>query len=327
MNQERSIIVKIDDRIRLLSAVLALTDWPEREQAEQPHGVHPHAKGTRRFLADFADHAAVQVAQGVLSAGYTPEHLLSFAANLKGTELLAPGELPAWVPDGWPAQVRDFYQVVELPDLWNNDAGEWNQAVSEAENAFPSDLDMHDLLGAFFGPRAETLVFQPNLCYPTTHPISFRRGYDLVCVAPPRIAWGDNPPWPYDDDPAWAYATAFGAYARLLLSEYMYAHPGSAELAEAASLRLPEVFRQRTPDWFEQFAVVFTCGAAAIFLSRTLGKAEADAFILMENKAQGFGVLPSAVSALETYLDGYETGGFTKLADFLPIFRDSLHTS
>jgi hypothetical protein len=327
MSQERSITVRIDDRVRLLAAILSLTDWPEREQAEQPHGVHPHTRATRRFLADLADHAVVQSTQAVLNAGHTPEHLLSFAAHLKGPELLAPGELPTWVPDGWPTQVRDFYQMAGLPDLWNDEADVWNQAVVEAEEIFLVDLDMHGLLDALFGPRTEALVFQPNLCYPTNQSISFRYGSELFCVSPPRIAWGDNPPWPYDDDPAWAYATAFGAFARLLLKEYLNAHPGDAEVAKTASLHLPEDFRQRNPDWFEQFAVVFVGGAAAIFLSNTLGKAEADAFILMENKAQGFDVLPGVVSTLETYLTGHEAGRFTDLADFLPMFRDSLHTS
>lgn len=327
MSQERLISIQIDDRIRLLSAILSLTDWPQREQAEKPHGVHTHAKATQRFLADSADHVVIQSTQDLLNSGHTPEHVLGFAAYLNWPGLRAPGELPEWTPDRWTAQMRDFHRAGRLPDLWEDEAPAWNQAITEAEKVFPADLDMLDLLSKFFGKRDESLTFQPNLCYPTDHVIGFRRDDELYCVAPPRLAWGDNSPWPYDDDPAWAYAVAFGVYARLLLREYLGSHPGEVEFAKNARLPLPEDFRQRNPDWFDQFAVIFVGAATAIFLSETLGKADSDAFILMEHKAQGFDILPSAVTVLQTYLKERQDGRFKEFADFLPMFRDSLHIS
>ncbi len=327
MSQERSITVQIDDRVRLLAAILSQTDWPQREQAAKPHGVHTHAKATQRFLADYAGHEAVLAARGLLNTGRAPEQLLGFAAYLNWPGLRAPGDLPEWVPDRWAAQIRDFFRASRLQDFWNAEKPVWEQAAKEAEDVFPAGLDVLSLLGEFFGQRNERLVFQPNLCYPTDRAFGFRRDNELVCVAPPPIAWGDNPPWPYDDDPSWAYATAFGVYARTFLKEYLDAHPGEVELARGGSLPVPEDFLKQHPDWFDQFALIFIGGATAIFLARTLGKAEADSFILMEHKAHSFTTLPSAVSVLETYLSDHKAGRFREFAEFLPMFRENLRIS
>jgi hypothetical protein len=324
MSQERFITVRIDDRVRLLAAILSLTDWPQREQADKPHGVHAHARATQRFLADFADHPAVHSTQDLLNAGYALELLLGFAAYLNWPELDVPGARPEWAPHWWPSQIRDFYWASGLQVFWGKETPVWEQAIREAEHAFPASLDMLGLLEEFFGPRNVHLVFHPNLCYPTDRPIGFQRNNELVCVAPPPIAWGDNPPWPYDDDPAWACATAFGTYARTLLKAYLKAHPRETERARSGHLPVPEDFRKQHPDWFDQFALIFVDGVTAVFLGSTLGKAEADAFILMEHKAHVFAILPAAVGALQTYLADHKAGRYGEFADFLPTFHESL---
>jgi len=94
MSPERSITIQVDDRIRLLASALALTDWPQREQANKPHGVHPHAKATQRFLADAAHHDAVRSLQALLDAGHTPEELVGAAVYLGWPESSASGSLP-----------------------------------------------------------------------------------------------------------------------------------------------------------------------------------------------------------------------------------------
>jgi len=324
MSPDRSIAIQVDDRIRLLAAALALTDWPQREQANKPHGVHPHAKATQRLLADAAHHEAVRSLQALLDADHAPEELLGAAVYLGWPESSASGSLPEWLPAQWMAQLHDFYHAGKLQDFWHSEDAAWKQAAAEARQALPPDLDMLGLCGEFFGPRRERLIFQPNLCYPTDQTIGFRRGDELVCVAPPRIAWGDNPPWPYDDDPAWTYATVFGAYVHLLLREHLNAHPQELEAAQSDSLPLPPDFQRQYPGWLDQFAVIFADAATGIFLAQALGKAEADSFILMEHKAHGFAILTGAIRALETYLTDHKAGRVRGFADFLPTFCERL---
>ena len=54
-----SITVRVDDRVRALATLLALTTWPEQEQAFKPHGVHPYAKSIRVALGQAA-HARLE---------------------------------------------------------------------------------------------------------------------------------------------------------------------------------------------------------------------------------------------------------------------------
>ena len=61
--------VRLEDRIRLMSAVLAATDWPDKVHERKPHGTHLHARATRKHLHDFRTHEAVQAMQGLLNQG------------------------------------------------------------------------------------------------------------------------------------------------------------------------------------------------------------------------------------------------------------------
>ena len=104
------VVVRKDDRIRLMSALLTLTDWPEREQAAKPHGVHAHAKATRSYLAEFSEHAAVQRTQQMLDEGRSLEDLFTFSQTLSWPSLRAKSaDLPEWVPTGWTAEIRNFF--------------------------------------------------------------------------------------------------------------------------------------------------------------------------------------------------------------------------
>ena len=72
--------ISLDNRIRLVGAVLATGRWPQQEQELKPHAVHQHAKQTRTFTESFTDHDAVVKADGFLSENDDPTPL--FAAAL-----------------------------------------------------------------------------------------------------------------------------------------------------------------------------------------------------------------------------------------------------
>ncbi|MBZ0288207.1 MAG: hypothetical protein K8I30_11380, partial [Anaerolineae bacterium] len=60
MTNQPDVVVRLDDRIRLMSALLAATNWPDKSQERQPHGTHAHARATRKYLAEWIKHDAVQ---------------------------------------------------------------------------------------------------------------------------------------------------------------------------------------------------------------------------------------------------------------------------
>ncbi len=61
--------IVIDDTLRLVTAVLAASEWPTIEQAQLTHAVDPHAKQTRQFVAGYATHPAVIWVNQVIERG------------------------------------------------------------------------------------------------------------------------------------------------------------------------------------------------------------------------------------------------------------------
>jgi hypothetical protein len=320
------ISVRIDDRIRLLSAILAMTTWPEQEQDRQPHGVHAHARMTRAHLTEDEYHPAVLSMQELLEAGLALDTIFSFAACLNWPGLRARGGVPEWASKEWPAQVRDFMHRTRLRNLWEEETSTWNHAAEQAARAL-KDCQPLDLLGKFFGTSQVKLVFQPNLCYPTDRSVGFRRDKSVVAISPPRIAWGNNPPWPYDDDAAATCQDAFRAFTRVLLREYLAKHPEPIEQARRIKLPIPNVFRAQNPDWLDQFAVIFISGATAIFLEQTFGEGEAKSYVMMTHKAHNFKVLPSVIEVLRHYLSEQERGKYDSFAEFIPTFCKGLRVT
>jgi len=321
------VMVRVDDRVRLMSALLAMTDWPEREQQRQPHGVHTHARATRRHLAQFADHSAVQTTQRLLDEGRTLEDLFTFSQVLTWPSLRARGaDVPGWVPSGWTAEIRNFYIASKLVTLWKDERAVWDETVGQLETIFEQG-DIQTFLTPYVGQTESTLVFLPNLSYPTLGVVCFPSGDEVLCICAPQVAVGTNPPWPFGEDPAWVHRVAFEALAGVLVRDYLEFHQEAARSLGEGPLPLPETFQRAHPDWRDQFVKIFVGAATAIFLEETVGKQEADAYIVVEHKAQGFDILPSAVSVLRRYLSERDEGRFHELADYLPVFRNHLRVA
>jgi hypothetical protein len=325
---DQRVIVRVDDRVRLMSALLAMTDWPEREQQLMPHGVHLHAKNTRKHLTQFvSDNAAIQTTRQLLDGGRPLEDLFAFSQVLSWPSLRAKRtDSPDWVPDGWSAEIRNFYIAGKLANFWKEESDVWDAAVSELETIFEQG-DVIEFLTPYLGEIDRTPVFLPNFSYPTAEAVAFAKGNEIFCIAPPQLATGTNPPWPYKDDPGWVYRTAFEGFGRVLLMEYLNRHPDATADLQEGKLPLPEAFVQANPGWRDQFAKIFVGAATAIFLEETFGEPESKAYIMMEHKSQGFDILPSAVSVLRRYLNEREEGKFNELADYLPVFRNSLRVA
>ncbi len=316
------VIVRIDDRVRLLSTVLALTRFPEQSQQRRPHGTHLHARATIKQLAAHKDHPAVQDLQTLLDQRAPLEALftLALAARFPDMTIDRP---PRWMPAGWNENLADFYQRAELARWWAEEDAAWTKARDDAASVF-APISFKPFLQSFVGDITEGLVFIPNISYPTDQELGIRLGRDLVCIAPPRLAWGDSPPWPFNEDPAHVYRAALAQYSKLLMITYLRAH--AEAVAEAAKNPLTHVdhLRSRYPTWSDQFTALFVAGAAAIFLEDHLSKAEADAYVLMERKTNNLTVLPAVIMVLRRYLSEYQSGKFASFLDFLPIFPKQL---
>jgi hypothetical protein len=317
--------VQLDDRVRLMSAALAATRYPELAQAKKAHGTHAHARATRKHLSAFANHAAVKTLQSLIDKGAPLEAIFTLA--------LAPGiesgkveRAPRWMPPGWDAQLHDFRHTSGLEDWWQSEDAHWQKSLSDATRTL-ENVALKPFLHPYMGEIKEKLVFIPNISYPTDHELGLRVGSDLVAIVPPRLAWGDSPPWPYDEDPAHLYRAVLVGYGRLLMSAFLRDHAEQLKAVMDKPLPVTDQFKALYPTWAEQFASLFVGGAVAIYLEDHVSKAEANAYVLMERKVHGLEVLPGVISVFRRYLVEVDKGKYTSVLDLLPNFAKQLRVA
>jgi hypothetical protein len=277
---------------------------------------------TRKYLEPFKSHEAVQGLQSLLNLGAPLEAIYSFALQLSWPGLDIE-RLPVWVPPRWNIMLRDFYERANLGQWWKDEDAPWRASVVESQKMFQS-VPFKPFLQPFLGSITENLVFMPTISFPTDREVGVRLDGELVCIAPPRLAWGDSPPWPFDEDPAHIYRAALSQYGRMLVMNFLRAN--AETLAPVAEMPLPvsDQFRAQYPSWQEQFTNLFVAAAVAIFLEQHVSKAEAKAYVLVERKTKGMHVLPAMISVLHRYLSERENGRYASLLDFMPIFPKQL---
>ena len=316
------VTVRLDDHYRLMSAVLAATNYPQKAQSDHPHGTHAHARATVRHLKPYKDHEAVKGMQGLLDNGAPLEALFTLVAHLPWPSLEMES-LPKWVPPAWNAHLADFYQQADLDTWWESNTDLWNAAHEQSRRVFKNAAFV-PFLSKFVGDVNETLVFVPNISYPTNRNLALRVGSsELVAICPPRLAWGDSPPWPFDEDKPYIHRVALAQYARLLLLSFLRANADIVVEAARNDLPVSDQFKSLYPTWGEQFVTIFVAAATAIYLGE-LDKAEKRAYMKEQTKVHNMHILPGAVNVFERYLQERENGKFETLADFLPVFPKQL---
>jgi hypothetical protein len=317
--------IQIDDRVRLMSAVLSATHWPEAEQARKRHRAHVHARSTTKRVASFTNHPAVHTLQTLLDQNTPFEAIYTYALNLSWPNLTPKDALP-WAPLHWNDQLRDFYEQASLAIWWDEEKETWQRAKDQTEKVI-GGADLYSFFAPFTGAITEQLILMPNVSYPSDQEIGVRLDGALFCIVPPRIAWGDNEPWPFDEDAAHIFRGLVTEYGRLLMVSYL--RQKAADVAPLANSPLPvnKAFLENHPTWGDQFTGLFVAGAVAIFLEQTLGLKEAESYILMENRLHGLTILPGVVSVLKRYLSEYHDGKFHQFSEYLPNFPKHLRVA
>ncbi|MBI3240924.1 MAG: hypothetical protein HYZ49_01355 [Chloroflexi bacterium] len=301
-----SLTVLTDSRSRTLSAVLAATDWPEREQRPLPRGVHPQAAALRKHVADFKSHPAVAYVQAALNADPDPRLLFARAVNDEA-------ELAA--------HLNSFAAEAGLEAYWAASDSAWAEAVAEVQ-ARVNGIDFATILDEAFGTASAELIILPNLAYPTTHSLGFGTPQRVYSLMPPRKAVGESPPWPFRDDRDYILRLAIHDFTQCLLADMLEKNPGL--LPESPiSEQLPADLRAEHPTWTRQITELFAYGMMTIFLNR-LDDGAGDSFALFERRTRKLTVLPAAITAVAHYLDGRAKGQIASINDYLPQFVTAL---
>ncbi len=318
---EKQLQVRLDDRVRLMSAVLAATNLPDQEDTHP----HDHAKRTIKQVAAYAGHPSVAAAQVLLDQGAPLEAFFTYALKLSWPDL-HDSQVPRWIPPRWNEHLKHFYEVTNLTKLWQDSDAEWQRSRHESEEVF-NQVNFYQFLFPFVGQVVEQLVFMPSISYPTSQPISVRIGGELVTISPPRAAWGDSPPWPFNEDPAHVYAAALAGYSRLLMLSYLRQNAEAVAPIAKKSLPVGPQFQEVYPNWGDQFAELFSLSSVALFLEQAVSKKEAQAYVLMQHKAQGLNVLPGVVHVLRRYLREFADNKYESFIRYLPNFPGHLRVA
>jgi hypothetical protein len=325
MTAAPEVLVRIDDRVRLMSAVLAVTQATNAAHARRPHSAHAHARATRKHLAPHQSHAAVFALQGLIEQHAPLESVFGYALRLRTPDFIMENA-PRWAPPRWDSLLADFYHQAELAQWWSHEQHAWEKSVAEA-NRMLHRSELYSFLEPYVGTAPYAFVFLPNISYPADQDVGIRVGSELTCIAPPRAAWGDSPPWPFDEDPGHIYRAAIGQYTRLLMRDYLAQHEDKVREAALIELPVSEEIRMQHPTWQEQFLALLASGVVAIYLEDRVSPAEAKAYILMESKVYGMAMLPGVVSVLRRYMDDRRAGKYPDFAHFLPVFPKQLRVA
>jgi hypothetical protein len=319
---KRHVVIRIDDRVRLMSAVLAATNYPDKSQERKKHGTHLHARGTRRLVAEHNHHPAVHAMQYLLDQDIPLASMYSYVLRLMWPGLTA-DEMPRWVPPRWNEHLKHFYELTNLSKWWADEAAQWEPPMRHLREIF-SKVDLYNFLEPFFGPVVETLVFMPNISYPSDQNIGLRIGGELIAIIPPPIAWGDSPPWPYKDDEALAYRAALTEYINILMGAFMSQHADLIKTLAERPLPMEDKFVAAHPTWQDQFIALFRAAVIALFLEDSVSSLEAKSFMQYMQKVEHLTAMPGIITIFRRYLDEYKAGRYPSFADYLPSFQKHL---
>ena len=267
--------IMVDNRARLVSAVLATGRWPALEQARKPHAAHQHAKQTRAFTEPFADHKAVALADAFLVDHEDPTPLFAAALACEWPTFTVAEPLPAGLNlDPWPEALMDFYTDTAIAAFfWADHEAVWQQAEAELRQIFRG-RDLAGFVGRLRGePLSQPLYVCPNLAVPALQTVAVANAGGIYRLLPPPQAWGESPPWPYAEGEDWVLAECCYRLSELLLP-------------------LPEPARQAD----------LAHAATVLFLEQALDEPSAQAYLVRTKIETKRPDLPAAVNQLRAWL-------------------------
>ena len=271
------VTVSLDNRVRLVTAVLAASHWPELEQQQTPHAVHPHSKQTAYRVQSAADHPAVTILNQGLTQDIPLSDYFSAALRCSWPGFIPQEPLPASLADrAWVSALPDFYQQTDLATFWQKEDVPWQIAYDELRAIF-QDSQLPIFLRQLCDEEWARVVIVPTVVYPLLQPVLAETAVTLYMILPPAKAWGESPPWPFGEDPGWVIAQSCFHLVRHFLADTL------AQMDEMQQGLLT-------------FAAVTLC------LEEEFDEAEAMTYLVQKRKEQKLPRLPLAVEMLRDYL-------------------------
>lgn len=282
--------ILLDNRVRLVTAVLAASSWPMEEQAEKTHAVHPHAKQTRQFVQSFTEHEAVEGVNQALLNGVLLEELFSSALRCSWPDFAPQEPFPNLLKiEKWTASLADFAVETQIATaFWPDHEAMWQESAAALRGIFQDRAILAFLTQLTGRPFAEQVYVMPNLVYPALHPVLASTSQMLLLLLPPPKAVGESPPWPYDEDAGWVVAAVCNQLVTRLMADLL------APLDKDARK-------------------LFQLAATTLCLETTMDEFEAQAYLVRKKKEEKQPELPAMVERLRGYMVAAEKPDFMTL--------------
>ena len=270
--------VVIDERVRLVTAVLAASHWPEMEQAQTTHAVHPHSKQVKQWVRPFQNHRAVQRVNDSFGANVGVDSLFTAVLRCGWSDKINITAPPAGAQD-WIKSLADFAVQSKMLDFWADHAQPWDEARTGLDVIF-SRSQIISFLGQLLGQTvAKNVAVMPTVTYPMLNPVLAETDDTVFFILPPAKAWGESPPWPHGEDPGWVIAQTCWHLANHFLADTL------GELDEINQALLLHA-------------------AVTLCLEADFDEAEAMAYLVRSKKEHNLPRLPRVVEQLRDYLNG-----------------------
>jgi hypothetical protein len=275
------ITILIDDRARLVTAVLAAGRWPQIEQARLTHAVHPHAKQTQQFVQRLAEHRAVTAINDALAANTPLASFFSTALRASWGSFIAREPLPesdTFDTAAWLKMLPDFGEKSGLSVFWAAHQPAWEEAMSDLKAIFFDTPLARFLAQLRHQALDQQIAIMPNIVYPALQPVLAETAETVYLLLPPPKAVGESPPWPYDEDPGWVLERA----CHTLMDHFM------ADILSQFNSNQQRLLKY---------------AAATLFLEEAIDETEANGYLIRTKKQHDLPRLPAAVTELRQWLE------------------------
>jgi hypothetical protein len=271
------VTISLDNRVRLVTAVLAASQWPEIEQQQTPHAVHPHSKQTAYYVESAAGHTAVSTLNNGLARGVPLADYFTAALRCTWPDFIPQEPLPASLAGSiWVGSLPDFYRQTNLAAFWREEGEPWQTAYEELRAIFQNSK-LPAFLRKLCGEELARVVIVPTVVYPLLQPVLAETAAALFMILPPAKAWGESPPWPFGEDPGWVIAQS---------CFHLVQHFLAGTLAQMDDTQ----------------RALLTYAAVTLCLEEEFDEAEAMTYLVQKKKEQNLPNLPLAVELLRDYL-------------------------
>lgn len=321
------VIVRDDPKIKLLSYVLSLTDYPEKEQERRPHAVHKILSETRRQLDMYTSLSAVTELKNYLNNNIWFIFIQAYVFSLNWPELEAekfPVYIPEFIPEivhsNYNTLLREFYHQTSLSKLWKQHDRSWKDACDDTKKCF-RNIKIKDLLTKLFGKLNYDLVFFPNILVPQLISTGPSSTTELCCVArtPGPAELGMSVKSFYEDC-NWVRIVAFHEYCHPLMDEVYRANKEVfneiKKVAKNGSV-LNE-YRKYYPDWEDLFTEILIYSMTIVFLRYEVSLNAAKDFEQESREKTGIKNYDRVADIIEEYLIEHEKGNYNTISEYFP---------